>query len=88
MNKYYISTLYRRSCRKNNSYVLGVFNDLHIAIRKTIQEENNRGGKYIGEIIEVEMGDVLELTEKYHIIVHGEKHLVTSKFEFLKGVKL
>ena len=76
MNKYYISTMYRWGCRENHSYVLGLFSDLHIAIRETIQEENNRGGgKYIGEIIEVEMGDVLKLEDKYHKIAHGETKL-------------
>lgn len=48
----YSVTMYRFGERKNDSYILGVYDKKHQAIKECEAEEEYRGQKYMGEVIE------------------------------------
>lgn len=58
MKYIYVVTMYRWGDREKHSYVLGVFNDLSIAEDERITEEDNRGGKYGGQILRMRMNNI------------------------------
>lgn len=51
-NKFYVLTMYRWGDREKHSYVLGVFTNSEKAEKEKEQAEEDRGGKYVGEIRE------------------------------------
>lgn len=51
-NKFYVLTMYRWGNREKHSYVLGVFTKKTKAFKVKEQEEEDRGGKYVGEVVE------------------------------------
>jgi len=51
-NKIYIVTMYRNGMRDNHSYVLGAYTKKALALSEADREENDRGGKYLSEILE------------------------------------
>jgi hypothetical protein len=51
-DKIYVVTMYRWGERENHSYVLGAYTKKALAISEADKEEQNRGAKYIAEILE------------------------------------
>ena len=55
MKKVFVVTAYRYGDKESHSYVLGVFEQRHLAIESAEQERDYRGGKYYCEVLEVEL---------------------------------
>lgn len=53
--KFYVVTMYRWGDRENHSYVIGIFNEKHIAIKTGKKEQEYRGGKYSPEVLEFDI---------------------------------
>jgi len=51
-NKIYVVTMYRNGTRDKHSYVLGAYTKKALALSEADKEENDRGGKYLSEILE------------------------------------
>lgn len=76
----YIVTMYRYANREAHSYVLGVWNEKRTAMKVAEKEEENRGGKYIAEIVEALLDQVLDGTEK--TIVLNQKVPIGREYNF------
>jgi len=76
----YIVTMYRYANREAHSYVLGVWNEKRMVMKAAEKEEENRGGKYIAEIVEVIPDQVLDGTEK--TIVLNQKVPIGREYNF------
>jgi len=50
-NKIYVVTMYRSGNRDSHSYVLGAYIKKSLALSEADKEENDRGGKYLSEIL-------------------------------------
>ena len=57
--KIYVVTMYRWGNRENHSYLLSVWSKKQKALDECKKEEDYRGGKYMGEIIEMELDSEL-----------------------------
>lgn len=70
-DKIYVVTMYKWGLREDHSYVLGVYNKKHMAIQDAKQEDQDRGGKYIPEVLEFDINKKNE----YKIIIELKKSL-------------
>jgi hypothetical protein len=52
INKLYVLTMYMFGDREKHSYVKGVFTKMPKALEICHMEEQDRGGKYTGEVLE------------------------------------
>jgi len=50
-NKIYVVTMYINGNRDSHSYVLGAYIKKSLALSEANKEENDRGGKYLSEIL-------------------------------------
>lgn len=81
----YIVTMYKYANREAHSYVLGVWGKKYQAMKFAGKEENDRGGKYIAEIIEVIPDQACSGTEK--TIVLNPKMPIGRESNFDYGLK-
>jgi len=71
--KIYIVTAYRFGDKSLHSYVVGAFDSEELSIAQAEHERSWRGGKYVCEVIVMELNDPLKY--KNYEVVYGIKDL-------------
>jgi hypothetical protein len=76
--KLYVVTMYKWGDRSSHSYLNGVYTKKQKAIDACKAEEDNRGGKYNGEILEVDLDSTWQSGEPYKTIKKLRRNTFTA----------
>jgi hypothetical protein len=79
-DKIYVVTMYRWGDRSSHSYVLGAYTKKNLAIEEANKESENRGEKYLPEVIELNPNETYHPlgTPKYIYPLEPSKLMVKS----------